>query len=377
MLILSAASRSLCTVAVGVLFLAVNTPGEVSAQSSGIVFETDFSQNTGYSRTGTGGFLGGTEPPEGWDGVRVDPNSNMEVTSQGIGGSNALRLNYRQASSGRASMTLAKNLTGDANRGYNELYVRYNIKLPANFKAGANGKALPFWKWGRLWQNTSPEIDGTWTELREDAGYVVWGQLSSFQGNPGFYGSFADNGVSGNHQLGSNGGPMQTASWYRAITDPASSDGFFEAVGNGAWKFDDARPGNLLNSDQDFHTIEWRFKLASSADAEDGIFEIWIDGVRLIPFTYMGNGYGAPERTGVPTIAESSGGFNHFSLFDNMQGWSEQWNQSGVDGYILINDVVVSTERIGHDYVVSGQVASNERQAPANKQTGAGMCIAM
>jgi hypothetical protein len=67
----------------------------------------------------------------------------------------------------------------------------------------------------------------------------------------------------------------------------------------------------------------------------------------------MAAGSGAPQRNGIPTINRGSG-FNFLTFFDNMAGWNSDWSRPGVDGYLLVNDVVVSRQRIGHDYVVSG-----------------------
>jgi hypothetical protein len=43
-------------------------------------------------------------------------------------------------------------------------------------------------------------------------------------------------------------------------------------------------------------------------------------------------------------------GFNLFGFFDNLAGWNDDWSQPDVDGFIFVNDVIVSTERIGDSY---------------------------
>lgn len=315
-----------------------------AAGPAGIVFQSDFESDTGYVFADGMPFDGSGTPPTGFDSMNMGSTQTLRVTPEGRDGGNAMRFEYRGAD--RASMTLARHLSRDPNIGYDELYVRYSVKLPANFHRTAG----QFWKWGRLWQNTSVEVDGTWTELREDAGYVVWGVGSGWQGKQTFYGAFADNDVPGNHALGSNGGPMQLVNWYRAVPDDLA-DGLFESVGYGSW--DSGADGFLVDRNQSYHTIEWRFKLASSAAAEDGAFEMWIDGVPWIAPTYYNNYYSAPKRAGVPTVRDGSG-WNYLSMFDNMQSWAKEWGRSDVDGYILIDDVVVSTDRIGHGYVPTG-----------------------
>lgn len=319
----------------------------------GIIFETDFREDVGYRQNYNNGWnRNDTIPPVGFNAIRVggDPGSFVEVVTDESQDGAALALHYRQASSGRSSISLARHLTGDRNTGYSDLYVRYKLKFPENFIAGDDGRGLPFWKWGRLWQNTSPEIDDTWTENRVGSGYVVWGLGSGFQGNQHFYGAWSDNTVPGNHERGSNGGPMQTLNWYRSIENPAVEEGFFAQVGDGAWQFDSQ--GFFANREQDYHTLEWHFVLTPDLSEGYGLFELFIDGVRIIDPSNISNAYGAPVRQGVPTVIDGSG-FNHITVFDNMQSWSELWGNPNFDGFVLIDDVVVSTQRIGHDYIPS------------------------
>jgi len=97
--------------------------------------------------------------------------------------------------------------------------------------------------------------------------------------------------------------------------------------------------------------IEFRFKLATTATSNDGVFEWFVDGVKQDKFERLKPQFGAPQRTGIP-LTNLGTGFNYFSLFDNMVGWNRGWDSAGTDPYVLLNDVVVSTSRIGHDYRV-------------------------
>ncbi len=88
---------------------------------------------------------------------------------------------------------------------------------------------------------------------------------------------------------------------------------------------------------------------------------MWWHGVSQGPWARIGANGGAPDLPGIPT-ARMGSGFNWFSFFDNMAGWNREWDQQGVDGSIWVNDVVVSSRRIGHGYRV-GDAADGLRRA--------------
>jgi len=54
---------------------------------------------------------------------------------------------------------------------------------------------------------------------------------------------------------------------------------------------------------------------------------------------------------GIPTPVINSG-FNFFALFDNLRDWNNRWSDPDVDGYIDLNDIVISESYIGSDYRV-------------------------
>jgi len=326
----------------------------VDNSASNIIFATDFSKDADYSVTNAQLYQS-EAPPLGWDGVLASTDSVITVVAgAGVNGSNALRL--RWGSQAQPTISLVKHLTGNERTGYNELYIRYNVKLPNRFKAGSDGTNMNHWKWGRLWQNTSPANAlteaGRWTENRANSGYVVWGYNTGIPYTKA-YAVFSENSGE-NLEQGSAGGPLQGIDWFVSGANRNIQDGYFESIGDGAWAFDPARPGFLIDNQQRYHTIEFRFKLASAESLEDGVFEIWYDGVKQDKWSRIRpSSSSVPERTGIPTINRGSG-YNFFALFDNMAGWNSNWTNDDVDGYIDVSDVVISTEYIGHDYNVSG-----------------------
>jgi hypothetical protein len=322
-----------------------------AAPHADVIFETDFSADAGYRVEHLGLWNGGsnnpTDPPTGWDGVIASGQSVVSVIDgAGENGTNALRLQWDPNLS-QPTISLGKHLTGDSTTGFDELYIRYHVRLPNTFRAGDDGVGLPYWKWGRLWQNTSTTPQGGWTENRPNSHYVVW--------NFGDNIPYTDTNVvwgenTGEHlELGSAGGERQGIDFFVSGSDQHNSPGYFESL----WDINITdRAGELEdNTSQGWHTIEYRFRLATSPTSDDGQFEMWWDGVSQGPYARIGPGGGAPNRTGIPT-ARMGSGFNFFSFFDNLNGWNRDWSEPGVDGSIYVNDVVISQARIGHSYRV-------------------------
>lgn len=338
----------------------------VSSVQAEIIFETDFTKDVGYSITNQP-LLNSIDVPDGWTAVRVSRDGVIEVVEDPtIANKPVLKITW-DPTLAQPVVNLFKHLTGDINTGYDELFIRYHVRLPNNFKVG-DGVKLNHWKWGRLWQNTSPTNPGpgqpgAWTENRVDAFYAVW----NFNGIPGITDINSTWSANSGSTLdkGSAGGELYQLDYYLSGAVTHEQAGYFESVGNGSWDFitvneDPANAGFLKNRNQTWHTIEYHFKLASTSTANDGVFEVWIDGIKQ---DGMGDGgdqgwrrikeqYGAPAATGVPTAKNGGSGFNMFIMFDNLAGWNKDWSDAGVDGFIYVNDVVVSDEPIGHDYAV-------------------------
>jgi hypothetical protein len=322
--------------------------------SAEIIFETDFSNDGDYYDSGTS-FIKYTNVPEGFDGVRTNQGTIRGVPGEGVGGSVALKFEWPVTTTALAT-SLYKHLTGNKNTGYDEIYVRYRVRLPNKFKAGTGEKGLPYWKWGRLWQNTGLKGDD-WTENRANSYFIVWNWGS---GLPKW--GIKNNLVFGENlntnDKGSAGSPRTGTDWYVSGSDApgyhVGFDGHWDNVGSGAWEFDHNTRELFDNKNQGWHTFEWRFKLSTTDTSNDGIFQVWFDGVEQVLPNVM-SGIEQPvdkPSTNNSLITAAKPGFNLFVLFDNMSEWSKGWGDAGVEGGIYLNDVVISTTRIGHKYYV-------------------------
>lgn len=316
--------------------------------ANGVIFETDFSQDTGYHVEFTNLWNGkDAEPPAGWDGVKVGTSDGGfdVIGGEGVDGSNALRITWG-GEGAQPVLSLGKHLTGDESTGYEELYVRYRVRFPNGFRAGDDEGQLGSWMWGRLWQNTSVDPTG-WTQNRADSGYVNFGFGPSIP----FTSANATWAENAGDNIETGGGPIQRVDWFVTGSEPSLQPGYFERV----WDINTTdRPGQLENdTSQSWHTVEYRFRLASTPTADDGVFEVFFDGVSQGSWVRIVGGNDAQERTGIPT-AKLGSGFNFLTFFDQVQRWNEQWSDPGVDGFIWVNDVVVSTNRIGPDYSPAG-----------------------
>lgn len=323
---------------------------------SGIIFETDFSEDAAFSSVGVQDWTTiQANAPTGWDGAKTGGGRIDGAAGEGVGGSVAMKITYNQASTNLA-VSLLKHLTGDHSTGYDDLYIRYKIRLPNDTRIGRDNTALAYWKLGRLWQNTGTEepplAGGGWTEQRVDSYYTVmkfgsglprWGIEAEM--------TFAEN--LNQTTSGSTGSsPRATVDWYQSGSDAqgyhTTFDGHWDAIGGGALEFDHTTRYLLDNTNQTWHTIEWRFKLSSTDTSNDGIWQLWFDGVEQISPNVIG-GIDQPvdsPHTNNSMITAAKPGFNFFTFMDNLSGFAN--DQPFV---VYVNDVVVSTERIGHTYV--------------------------
>jgi len=323
------------------------------------IFETDFSNDTGYSITNTG-VITQINAPEGWDGAIATGNSTLEVLAAiGVGGSPAARLRYGTNVS-QPTINLFKHLTGNQLTGYSELYIRYKVKFADNWKFGDGVAPFPYWKWGRLWQNTDPVSQSNWTENRDDSYYVVWniagGETYGIDFNISAAGNEED-GTSVERASGSAGGPHALLDYYITGNPLPHSDnpGYFNRAPQ--WDVDwTTNPGffktKAAEEAQDWHTVEFYVKCASSPGADDGDFRVYFDGQDQGTPPRISDKF-SPETgpfSGLPTAANGSG-FNMLVFFDNCSLLATDFDLAGVDGYIDVNDVVVAESRIGHDYV--------------------------
>lgn len=342
-------------------FLAISVCLFINNLHAEIIFETDFENDGSFYATSQQSSW--TEvvanKPSGFDGALITGNGYIQgMPGAGINGSVALKF-YWDHALGQPVSQLYKHLTGDQTTGYDDLYIRYHVRLPNNFKVGIPGiDDIPYWKWGRLWQNTGTAPGDKWTENRADSYYAVWNFGGTVEWGADAGGTFGANSGS-NLSQGSAGGERYSNDYYIGRRDYSQVAGHFQHVGNGAWEYDDSTRLLLNNTSQTWHTIEWRFKLSTSDSANDGTFQMWFDGVEQIPVR-IGPGGGAPElpdleAQGIPTAVHGSG-YNFFVMFDNMANWNKNWDDAGIEGGIYVNDVVISSSRIGHEYVVNGSV---------------------
>jgi len=332
------------------------------ANPTGVLFETNFANDADYSITETGIWTE-TNKPAGFDSAICSGNSVAEVLAAGVDNKNVLRLKYGTNES-QPEISFRKHLTKNTEMGFAELFFRFNVRFANNYKFGDGASELPYWKWFRLAQNQEPLVRQSWSENRADSYYVV----GNFSVSPE-YGSRPNIACAGNEEdgtvadrsAGSAGGPHALLDWYIAGNPipHKNNTGYFERMPG--WEIDwVTNPGRFQTYTdgvaQVFHTYEVRVKCASSPGADDGELEIYFDGVSQ----------GAPRRiqdrynpatgpfTGMPTAVNGSG-FNAIHFFDNMTKFNDDFALSGVDGWMDVADLVVSTERIGHDYAAGNR----------------------
>jgi glucuronoarabinoxylan endo-1,4-beta-xylanase len=326
----------------------VTTQNCTYVPSSGIIFEDDFSDDAGWTGGTTIGW--GLNPPSKWTAYKNPPGSSLSIESgKGQYGTPAAKIGWQIASQAQAS-SLAKHLTGNKNTGYDELYIRYQVKFDDNWKSGSDGTDTQTWKWWRLWQYRSPTDTYEWSENNgaRDTRFII----SNLNLNPPVWHVAASPNVNGN----SNIQPYVKLWWSYS---PGAGNGSFEQVSD--WEIERPPSSNAglfknyaLGKPQGWHTIEWHIKLSTIDQPGNGIFEMWVDGVKQKKFDGVQNNYGASGWTELPT-KKYMGGINFLTVFDNMQVWSKYWDQPpGTPGtrYLYLDNVVVSSSYIGPNYIV-------------------------
>jgi len=330
---------------------------------AGIIFETNFVNDAAFAHTGPTSFPWtniASIKPEGFSGTLIEGNGRIYgVAGEGVAGSVAMRFEWGDLS--QPVTQLFKHLTDDQNTGYDEIFLRYRVRLPNNILMGDTAiDDFAYWKWARLWQNNGPVSAGV-TENRADSGFAVM----NFGGTAtwGVYagGTFAANFDATGLPLsgGSANGARYSIDYYDGFkASYVGTPGALNNMGSGAWDFDKTTRILVNNTTQTWHTIEWRCKLATSDTANDGVYQIWFDGVEQIPIVDMRPKAPTPVLADllpgeIPTASRGSG-YNFLVLFDNLQFVNGNWDTPGtIDGNngIWINDLVISTKRIGHNHV--------------------------
>jgi hypothetical protein len=233
------------------------------------------------------------------------------------------------------------------------------VKITPNFYGG-NG-TVGAWKWFRLWQNRNPSLSPSVQGEQDspcDTRYII-GTVSN---NPPRWGGLWSANV--NDCGGSVTGARYSVKF--SGSQPCSTCGFFESIQE--WDFSQTT-GELINpTPQNWHTIEWHYKLNTGTGncdgTENGVYEVWIDGVKQTALLDIKANDGAPTGCTAPPLKKYGIGINTFILFDNIQKWTVNWSSST---YIYIDNVVISTSYIGPNYVVgSGSQDTTPPSPPQN-----------
>lgn len=290
----------------------VSTPGLSVTQGPKVIFESNFSNDDSYIKIG-GGLWDESNVPTGFQGAAgTATGSMMGVPGAGDGGTTAMRFTY-DGNFTQPTQHILRHLTGQTNTGYPELYIRYNLKLPPNFRiddgsvSGTNTSGP--WKWGRLWQNTAMpprpggNSPGSWTENRQDAYYIVWNWSGSETNGIGMNISYGANATANGgliigpraRENGSAEGPRRREGTLSGAVAPHTGNlGYWQNVGGGAWELTPWAPNGadlVDKAGQIYHTFEFRWRAATSDIANDGIMQWWIDGIEqnVTPFPSFGS----------------------------------------------------------------------------------------
>jgi hypothetical protein len=316
---------------------------------AGIVFEDDFSNDAGWSATCMG-TISQVNAPSRWTGYRCQPNSSLKIIS-GLGqrGTPALQIGY-QITTSAGAMSLFKHLTGNQNTGYTELYIRYQFKFDDDWKSGTNGTDMAYWKWIRLWQGIDPYNQSQWSEINNpNTRYLIANFNTTAYGKGCIATTWADN------KAGNSAGGPRFKAWYDR-SNPSASDGCFGSMNGLSIQQSGQYAGYFVtypSGSQTWHTIEYHFKLSTNNYPGNGVFEVWLDGVKQkLPMPYKA-ALGGASMAYLNTM-KYSGGMNFLTVFDNMSGWSKAWSSTK---HINIDNVVVSTSYIGTSYIVGGGTA--------------------
>ncbi len=361
-----------------------------------IIYESNFVNDGAFLADHVGN--GFDNAPEGFDNTKAAGGIIKGVPGAGINGSVALKFEWDAGTGQVLAVGMRKHLTGDKNTGYNEIFIRFRVRLPDTFVAGDSdpSPALTFWKHLRLWQgvdipaNAPNPSEG---EIGDPSFYIV----ANFNGRPGFgtaQGCVMSENDSDHAGNSSDGGrynlDLYQGSFNNTRGTHIGKPLHWDNMANGAWEFNDIsrklysaedNPSNIRAKNhnytttpysddplaQTYHTLEWHFKLSTGNHTFDGLRESFFDGVAQVPnldikrkagpttnlpfFPSGGTNDMVPH--GVETLPTADkGGFNYITVFDNLADWSEHWEDSLVEGGIYMNDIVISTSRIGHTYNV-------------------------
>jgi len=337
-------SRSLFTQLLG-LFAVLTILIIPCVSYSEILFEDNFDSHPDWSPAQPKGlsslcYNNCSSAPEGYDGYRVG------WTFYNDPGHNTLNIDSSQhrGPSGKAFIFWNESDPSEAweNDGMlflvlgvprSELYVRFYIKFQPGWKwrtgesAGQKFFRITHWPAG-----TDPSKFGTSGTQRPLTTLLLFKQNSG-KANVKLVNNFR---YEVNYKAHSN-------------SEVYLADGNYEGTGSA---FDKA--GNL--GDGAWHCIEVQAKMNSAVGVADGVVRTWLDGVKISETTdlaFSDAGSETNPRHLWNWIALGGNTINHYAPLSDK---SEQW--------YAIDDLVVSTEYIGPDYVIGSGVPS-DRISPA------------
>ncbi len=307
--------------------------------SSEIIFQDDFNKftngwvpsiNSGHQISGGTLENPGRNEPEGWTGYINYGNILDITTSDGIDGTPCLRIGYEVGSSFAGQAGLVKFLGDD---GYDEIYIRYYIRLSDDFRYGngQNGSAT-VWKHGRVWQNmTSSDIVNNINLASElNRGAIVWGW---YENNWSTFAPYMQSLFMRDAFEGTNSCTNCCKYAYNPYDSSPDGGHLLPHIGN------INTDGSLSQQPQQWHAIEVHFKLADTWNGPNGVYETWIDGIKQkTPSNITDN---CPPDS-IPT-AKVGSGINYITIMDNTT-ISETWTKQH---YVYIDDIVISTTYIG------------------------------
>lgn len=215
-------------------------------------------------------------------------------------------------------------LAVDLGAEYEEIYVRLFIRFKSGWEmralSGEDGGAFKLYHIQHSVPGTSPFV---------------------YLGNPG-----SDN----NEPVGS-GGINQWSNYIQFYAENRCQTTYYchettvWPLGTTTWAY---AAGGIF--DGDWHHLEIRQKRNSAIGVADGIFELWLDGVKKTPWSgyvntdYEYNDDGSPELRGWRFITLGGNTNNRFDTSCSNIADCEQW--------YAIDDVVISTTYVGPDYVI-------------------------
>jgi len=332
-----------------IFLILLASPISVNAE---VIYEDDFNSNTtgwesndpGGGHNIQGGTLGspGLQTPPDWTGhIYYDAAQILDIpATAGRSGTPGFRVGPKIGSGqfDQVGLTIWLGETG-----YEELYIRYFVKLEDNFLFGDPSNSTggwAMWKHGRVWQNvTADNLVNTNMASELNRGAIVWGYYNDnyLDHNPYVQTLFMKDATAGTNDCSSE----ECGKMYYYPYVSGNDQGFVTQM-TGA-----LNGTNHIPTEQDWHCIELHYKLASDWESEDGEYDLWIDGIKQVTPTRL------VDLDGVPT-AKIGTGMNYITLHDNgsmTSYWEEQY-------HIYYDDVVISTSYVGPDYVIGGSAVN-------------------